>query len=353
MNSVGDANCIFLHNCDNSLVLDLGFQRQSFCSKEIKNEIKSSKELLISHYHSDHYKGLDYFSEKSLRFKKLYYPYIPCFPSPQLRAKLIKELHFVSYIQMLSSGSKAFDLIHLLKNRNIEKFDYQAVYKGMQVWNEELQVIWPPKDGSLFDIPQLENAINKIEQYIKEIPAISKLWEVFDRFEVDLDNGILKNDYGDSSGIFSHADLHLEEYTDDIKVIDKKIRSVTNRFSVCLYKKDILLFLGDLEKEEVLACVNELVKENGGKPIVVKYFITPHHGTKKHYVSELESLVKADYVISSNGESRFSNYEESYNMIGRYTHCTHKNGDFFGICCPCMGCYRKEKIFCKFCKLEW
>lgn len=65
--------------------------------------------------------------------------------------------------------------------------------------------------------------------------------------------------------------------------------------------------------------------------ISVKYFITPHHGTKNHYSSTIKDYIKSEYVISSNGKKRMIDYAESYNDIGIYRHCTFLNGDFYGI----------------------
>lgn len=89
--------------------------------------------------------------------------------------------------------------------------------------------------------------------------------------------------------------------------------------------------MGDLEKVEVSSCLRNLRKTLTCDKIAVKYFITPHHGTKKHYCDDIANYIDAKYVISSNGQKRIRDYEKKYNELGKYTHCTYLNGDFYGI----------------------
>ena len=126
------------------------------------------------------------------------------------------------------------------------------------------------------------------------------------------------------------TDEVINQNKKDIEGIIKASKSITNRLSACLYKKDDFLFLGDLEVEEVELCLKKLKKKIGGK-IKVKYFITPHHGTIPHYFPLIECFIEAEYVISSNGKQRFSDYAGNYDCLGTYSHCTYKNGEFIGI----------------------
>ena len=93
------------------------------------------------------------------------------------------------------------------------------------------------------------------------------------------------------------------------------------------YKENDFLFLGDLEKEEVEECLKQLQAKLNTKIINIKYFITPHHGTIAHY-SEAVKIIRADYVISSNGKRRCNDYQSEYDKLATYHHCTHENGNF-------------------------
>ena len=91
------------------------------------------------------------------------------------------------------------------------------------------------------------------------------------------------------------------------------------------------MFLGDLEKEEVEVCVKRLYKRNNNNIVYVKYLITPHHGTVNHFYPNIGDYVRACWVVSSNGEKRFKDYENGYDGIAKNHHCTHTNDDFIKI----------------------
>ena len=77
--------------------------------------------------------------------------------------------------------------------------------------------------------------------------------------------------------------------------------------------------------------MKRLYEKNGNKKVFVKYFITPHHGTKNHYSPALEKYLTADFVISSNGEKENSDYAEEYKNLVSEHGCEHRtciNGDF-------------------------
>ena len=330
VNSVGDANCIFLQNINSPIMLDCGVQNKTVldCNNEyIKKQLEFARELIISHYHADHFNALYYIDDKSLYIQKLYYPYIPKF---EFQEKLIKIINFSSFLESLSyikSGSCAFNLVSLLNEKNSEKFSYKPLHIGMTVGsNNQYEVIWPPKDASDFDVPYLAKKIRNIEDFIKKIPELFNLWVDFDRAEI-VDNQRLKLDY---SKLQISKDF-FKENKKIIQVIDKKVRAITNRFSVCLYFEGKFLFLGDLEKAEVSSCLRNLAKTVNCDEIFVKYFITPHHGTRNHYCAYIKNFIRSDYVISSNGKKRMRDYKQKYNKIGKYTHCTFLNGDFYGI----------------------
>ena len=106
------------------------------------------------------------------------------------------------------------------------------------------------------------------------------------------------------------------------------ISKVTNRFSVCLFKKDEFLFLGDLENEEIQHCLERL-KLDLGEVIQVDYLITPHHGTQSHYWENIGNYVEPKYVISSNGKQRYRKYDERYDKLAiKKAYCTYKQHTF-------------------------
>lgn len=333
VNSVGDANSVFLQTKTNSIMIDFGYGNKNLFTNELLCQIVDSKELLVSHYHKDHYNGLIELPENELSIYNLYYPYIPIFSDITLNQKLLKEIKFINYATMVCTGSKAYDFVTLLKQKNKQdiELNYHPLYKGMTLNDKDYKVIWPPRNGDFFNLRTLRKGITEIDSIIKSLPQVSELWKKFDRFEIDSETQQFKNDMNDSVGLINNAETFFYTNKKKILEIDEKLRKITNRFSVSLYKEKEFLFLGDLEQEELTVCLNNLIADNNGKPIFVKYLITPHHGTKKQYIPEISKFIKADYVISSNGTKRYFDYEMKYDKIGKYTHCTHKNGNFYGL----------------------
>ncbi|MCR4559567.1 MAG: hypothetical protein K5685_05770, partial [Bacteroidales bacterium] len=130
--------------------------------------------------------------------------------------------------------------------------------------------------------------------------------------------------------ILDGFNINDERYTNFVKSLNKVVRKVTNRFSVCLFKKGEFLFLGDLEKAELKNCLERLSKKNDGK-LKIKYLITPHHGTKNHYWSQINNYIEAEYVISSNGENGFEKYAKEYNKLAQKGHFCTVDGTFDSI----------------------
>lgn|GEM_PF-7083210 len=334
VNAVGDANCIYMvrtkciEGCGwcpdckrKSFMIDCGYQKEDDFSEKLKNQILDTDEFLLSHYHLDHYKGFSKIEDNSLSIEKVYYPFIP---RMQNRYTLLRAMYFMS---CLDGG----ELVGLIRRKNrIRNFKYEPVYMGQYIFDDKYAVIWPPKTLSkeVTILSSLQNGINKIENELNEQPEIRDVWVKFNRSKIDPRTLLFKNDYNDSFGFIQGSKINVEQYKETIYSIRGAIRNVTNRLSVCLYKKDEFLFLGDLEKEELLVCLQQLFVRNDKKCINVKYLITPHHGTKNHYAPEIYSYVKADNIISSNGDKRYNDFAQEYKFMGGQSHCTYENDDF-------------------------
>ena len=349
VNAVGDANCIYIARikCLNascafpfdeilplstndtpyckrkSFMIDFGYQNETFFTNRLKHQIFDTDEFLLSHYHLDHYKGLTKIADNSLSLERIYYPFIP---QMQNRYTLLRAMYFIN---CLDGG----ELIGLVRQKNVTRnFVYEPVYIGKQIFDNKYEVVWPPRtiQKETKILSDLQKGIKKIEDKLNERPEIKDIWEKFNRFPIDAHSLLLKNDHNDSLGLIKGSKNDFQQYKETINSIRDEIRDVTNRFSVCLYKKNEFLFLGDLEKEEVAVCVRELFERNGNKPVYVKYLITPHHGTKNHYSPDVDIYLKADYIISSNGEARYNDYAKQYGSMNcnSQIHCTNINGNF-------------------------
>lgn len=135
VNDVGNANCIFIdrfkhrnyestlinvcnihffinfHEGDlkrRNLLIDFGYDHTKHLDHNLKEQVRNADEFLLSHYHLDHYKGLEKMEDKSLYIEKIYYPHIPQMHN---RYTLLKACYFICIVD----GN---DLINLLKQKN-------------------------------------------------------------------------------------------------------------------------------------------------------------------------------------------------------------------------------------------
>lgn len=179
-----------------------------------------------------------------------------------------------------TSGSTAKDLFDLIrmKCRNLKIYR-----KGLKqgdvffVGDKDFHVIWPPKEIDCEDI--LAKRIKEINEIIQHNNNLKKVFDEFDRKpeEVFCDEPLeYNNEYYEKE---RNIEIPQDEETKEaIKRLSKEMHCITNSFSICLYRKDNFLFLGDLEKKDINNCITYLETAYKIKPIKIKNFITPHHG---------------------------------------------------------------------------
>lgn len=378
---VGDANSIiitsFFSDNDklktNSLAIDFGKpagtkENALKVLNEVGKDVKTVNEFLLSHYHADHYNGLFSFKPKTMNISKLYYPRIPTilyYPRiPTIVTSLVgqngngangnatnflvKTLYFISLLSYATINPKGIGIgtgvgiVSLMKILNKKQFQSIPICEGDVVFDKLIDVIWPPKSLTQISNPLiLDTLFNKLKKGLDDIhkkinanASLKEIWEKVNGLTVNEDDNSISSD--EINKICDElTDEVINQNMKDVDGIIKASKSITNRFSVCLYKENDFLFLGDLEVEEVELCLRRLCtnKINGKmQKKKVKFFITPHHGTIAHYFPLIGDYVEADYIISSNGKNRYLKYATAYDsMLGPYVHLTYKNGEFIGI----------------------
>jgi len=323
VNNFYDGCCIDVG--PSSLLIDFGSQQR----KQVKNnkgffQTRFRDKLLISHYHTDHYNKLFDLKKRSILINELIYPYIPLIDSKEMKDEktLKKMIVFYNILSIFSeTGVPSCGLIKLLKDKCAENFTPRNVKMGdrISIIGDTYDVIWPPKEISHVNCSiKLVSGIKKIMSVIKKDDVITKFW---DKFEREFRNKNYENDED-----LENYEFEQEEFKKINplikKELSKEIRNITNRLSICLYKEDKFLFLGDLEKEEISCCIDYLKKNYYLNH--VKYLIAPHHGT--HWHDRLLDIY-AENLIISNGKKMIVNYKEQFNRIAGNIHHTYMSGD--------------------------
>lgn len=372
VNAVGDANCIWIDktkyksndyqphkdchfcfdrksnvNCQKRFCIDFGYSDTDYF-EYIKCQAFEIDEFLLSHYHKDHYNGLDKINNSSLAIENLYYPYIPKIEGrPDYQQSILQYSHFLNTLSILNCDelntivhndekikTKVIGLwlIALLLNKNkFEDFNYATVYQGMRIFDDEYQIIWPPREIPYDSnyLQSLETGIKTIETVLATQPeSIQKVWDIFHRTSKFDENQMLSIEQ--SEDFWNRIkEIKIKDDNPDNKEklneLTYAITNVTNRFSVSLYKPNEFLFFGDLAQAEMKQCITQLFLSNGGKnKIKVKYLITPHHGTHSHYWNQIGKYIEPEYVISSNGKKHILHYTNDYiNLANKKSHCTY------------------------------
>jgi beta-lactamase superfamily II metal-dependent hydrolase len=321
---VGDGVCLEAGDVD-SLIIDFGSQQK----EEIKwdNIMQSPycpSQLLISHYHTDHYNGLSQLKNRSIHIQKLYYPKIPNF---EYKEEYLKFYYLYSKISGETSGSPALDFQELVKQKNISTsvLNSRPVKRGdiIETPGKDFEVIWPPEELQGNTLRALKNHIRNIHGIIEKSPYLSKIWRLFEGLHIGNEKDTL--DFGNNGDKIDNfiTDLNkTEEDNGQITVLSGELRKITNRFSVCLYRPDDFLFLGDLEPAEINACIKYLKEEH--QSIHVNCLIAPHHGT--HW-SRILFDIYANLVIVCNGIEMNKNFKNEFKKVGKHCLPTYYMGD--------------------------
>ena len=330
---VGDGNYIQLFSefMNSILTVDFGLKQQDEQNRQFICSFLYSSQLLISHYHQDHYRGLIQLEDNSANIKKLYYPRIPDFAAA---ATLKKQVLFVEFIQNVNlgseSGSPAKDLVNLINRKNRRDFKRKAVKQGDSIYvgDVKFDVIWPPEKVSDEKEKALLNGVKEIEEIIAENEILRKLWEDFDKNVDEVFSS--KEEYVEKNAertkdthlLYKEIESYKDISDDIIKTLSEKVRKITNRFSVCLYLHNKFLFLGDLESNEINRCIEFIKQEYQTNH--VNNLISAHHGS--HWGNKLLDIY-AENVILSNGKNLSTHFKEGYKRIGGNIYSTYLNGN--------------------------
>ena len=342
VNDYGDGCCIEIGLCHSlTSLIDFGSKLSGKLPKKGGFfRRKDWDKLIISHYHTDHYNQLYQTGNNSIGINELIYPHIPKIigvPGVDDEEILLK---FVLFFNMLSvfddCGIPSYGLINLL-NKKVKtthcNFLKRRVMRGDQIdiYNESYQVIWPPEFITRADSSskKILSRLEEIHDIIKKNDFLKELWE---EFEVKYSKRNTASEDSDEKSYAPDMLLCEEKYKKNkvkIKPIAKRLSKVirdeiTNRLSICLYKKDTFLFLGDLEEEEIKACIDHL--KNNYNINHINLYIAPHHGT--HWDDRLLDIY-AENVVISNGKERVIDFKEKFKDISGSCFHTFLCGDIF------------------------
>ncbi len=276
------------------------------------------KELLISHYHDDHYNCINAFNKISQTpvFENMYLPYIK-FEGKYFHDenKLIGQINY-SYCLLNSLTSSIKPPFKTFKNyQNLFKNKYAInhiyLHKNYQFkgnssyFNKSVKVLWPPQYAEKKSY-KLDKVIKDIEESLKKNDKngiIQKAKIIFNNSIIEIDNNM------DSSE--SNIDEYIDDFKyvkpeekekvipDSYKILKNALQGVLDALSIVLEFDNNLLWMGDITNNVLLYISGDFKKK-------YKYIKLPHHGTRDFSVINTKA---SKYIVSLSDGKHYSGKE--------------------------------------------
>lgn len=306
-------------------LIDCGKRHGSKIACHVGLEKNEPDVFILSHFHGDHYNGLQAAESDSQNLNKVYYPRIPDFPD---RDKfLLYNIAMTERVYGRRTGSLTADLLRNIKRINRRQFEFIELYQGREIifGDQEYDVLWPPRE--LVDpVQELSRALETFETARDQDPILREITDSFRNREVVSDYPGDQREYepfsldrGDTEDGLPLEDRKLPDITQKAQ---KRLREATDRMSLAFHNSDRLLFLGDLKAGELREVSKNLVKM---KDTYYDIMITPHHGTR--YSAAMADL-GANWTVSSLGKENLTSISTSIRDIGHRNWATYLDGDF-------------------------
>jgi beta-lactamase superfamily II metal-dependent hydrolase len=322
-----------------NLQVDCGSQQSSeeACKKGLCESLcKIYPDIFIlSHFHRDHYNGFLYYYKRYceqyfpclLNIKKVFFPKIP---DRKETRDFLKCLFALNARLGEWSGSMELDFLHLLSKINKSSFTFRAVSQGdlLPAGGSYIEILWPPKTIDDSTLKVIQKAIEDFEKARNKDEILNSIYERINQAEF-----VQKYFVQDETPIYEYENdsdaINLDDFEQflerDIpectKQANKSLRKAANHLSLAFRYNNQILFLGDLEANELKQISNYLLTKNQTHYLII---ITPHHGT--HWHDALKRL-SAIYAISSVGKTLFPKIKSQFKEIADICLYTYANGE--------------------------
>lgn len=342
VSDVGDGLCMAIDTFfGKTIQIDCGSKQGSEVAlrglMNLYNRFYNPDVFMLFHFHKDHYNGLMFASSKSSfsytwGIKEVYYPKIPNFPKKDKFMTCLFTMNLRSFGS--ETGIMEYDFLKAIFRINRGRpFKYKPLSKGdvINIGETSYEVLWSPTeiDEKEDTSGVIKKAINDFNKAMEEDKRLNELYErvksegLFRRyFEEGLQKYPKENDNErENTHVSMNSEYKEKELPAVVKNANKSLRKAANHLSLALLGGDGLLFLGDLESQEIKKVIGDLITAGKKKFYTL---VTPHHGT--HWDNSLKNI-KCIYSITSNGRRLCSHIKPEFKGISRKSFATYFNGD--------------------------
>jgi hypothetical protein len=326
---VGDGNHLdILSRFRMGLKVDYGSLQEEKLEKSIYRSYPyffKKRLFLLSHFHSDYYNGLIKMARAGIsvsgKIKAVFYPRLPEFP--QNREFMRRLLYLNRLLLGDPTPATGFDLFRVIRHINGEPFKFKSLSQGevFPLFNREVEVLWPPKEIVEKTLAKsVDSAVRDFDSALALDPLLATGLEKFEVRDI-LDGTSEYRIFGeDASPLRFSGDAVIPP---EVLKAGERLRKIANRFSLAFRVDDTLLFLGELENNDVNKVLTRLKKEHFNHCSCI---VTPHHGTS--WGSKLTDIFTYVSVVSS-GSKYIRNYDERYKLMSESVRATFTDGDVF------------------------
>lgn len=304
LRDVGDGlNLLIKKDGIYNLVVDFGGDKNLDCF------VFFIDSFLLTHFHNDHYNGiLKCNANNSLWYlNNFYHPIMPKFQDNKLFFMYLLAMN----IRVTKNHPIQNTILGFVRKLNRTPLNFIPIGTGDIIFcgNSKYEILWPPKELKEEDtLMQIKTAIIDFER-AKEIDSTLKdIYQNIEKLYSDKNINEL-NEIEIETATDAIQEETSNEFSETIRTANDSLRRAANRLSVAFRQDDNILFLGDLEKNEINHVVDELVKQH---KITYKILIAAHHGT--HWGNSLKSI-KCKICLASVGESLRSHIKNDYKNI--------------------------------------
>lgn len=316
LRNVGDGlNLIINNQSHHDLTVDFGGDENIHCYCYFHDS------FLLSHFHADHYNGiLNCYHHHPCHWnlENFYHPAMPTFAE----AKQFFMRLLAINIRVSNNHPLQNTILDYVRRLNRKPLKFKAVSKGDIVvcGKRKYEILWPPKE--LTEEEALTDIRNAIRDFDEAKESDEQLREIYLRVnsryaEIEDINQIETKSINDINGLTEFSG----ELSEVVQKANKSLRKAANRLSVAFRQDDNILFLGDLESNEINFVVADLVSNNN---VVYDILIAAHHGTNWH--RSLEGI-NVDICLISIGQTLKSKIKYEYKSISNKLVRTDEWGD--------------------------
>ena len=328
--NVGFGDSFLIRENKNGLLVDCGSKnigsRKTIMVSKISNDLKSLKnDLLLTHYHLDHYSLLKDICSNGVYFEKVY---VRNLDAKTLHFTLLNVLtELVKYVKASGDYNSLFGWLNPNVNVILNHCNYvvgvnsdfnHTIWLGSTVAN----VLWPSSTASndLDTIAEIDNIIEEVESLLKGandsvVAFLNKCFLSYKKlFRVlrDREGMVSIEEIRALLGKDTYEEVpsteQVKAFVDNLDIPDnlsKRIRDMENHLSIVFEIESKLLMCGDADDSAMKCAIAKYKFDNDLKDKdepIFDILKVPHHGTEDYFLEKCWNKYRTNLLIPNSEE---------------------------------------------------